>query len=165
MLLWIAVPCFVYLYHFSCWIFKGWGQPILFIPFFFLYLLLVELWPEHLLHHGCSNVLALLLPNRRISLGAPFSFSLDSRPMWFSVYGKNSSQFLLWDGQGTDSPLVQWMSDSVRHWLARHDTARQDLGQHWICSKLLSLITPSRGAFLFFISISQTHHIGSATHS
>lgn len=76
-LLWIAVPCFVYLYHFYCWIFKGWGQPVLFIPFFSLYLLQVELCPEQLLHHGCSNVLALLLPNITISLGAPFSFSLN----------------------------------------------------------------------------------------
>lgn len=59
--------------------------------------------------------------------GSPFLFT------WFKAY---VIPFLWkellpitpvgWSGH-SDSPLVQWMSDSVRPKLVRHDTARQDL--------------------------------------
>ena len=165
MLLWIAVRCFVYLYHFSCWIFKGWGQPVLFIPFFSLYLLQVELCPEQLLHDGCSNVLALLLPNITMSLGAPFSFHL--------IQGLCDSLFMERTPPNSSCGMVRplWFPfGSVNEWLGETQTSqtwhcKAGLGQHCICSKLLTLIAPSRGAFLFFISISKTYHIGSAAHS
>lgn len=102
------------------------------IPFFFLHHLQVELCPEQLLHYGCSNVLAYDLTGcyqvqHNVIRGSLSLFT------WLEAY----CDFLFmeefvpitpvgWPGP-SDSPLVQWLSDPVRHWPVRHSSARQEL--------------------------------------
>ena len=170
MLLWIAVPCFVCLYDFSYWIFKGRGQPVLL--FLFNSILLPSPPSSRTLPRAVTSLWLLkhvglwsnwLLPSAtQCHQGLPFPFHLAWGLLWFSLYGRILPNYSC----GVARPLP-FPFGSVTEWPSETLTwqCKTGLGQHWVCSKRLSLIAPSRGTYLFFISISKTYSIGSATHS
>lgn len=130
MLLWIAVPCFVCLYDFSYWIFKGRGQPVLL--FLFNSILLPSPPSSRTLPRAVISLWLLkrvglwsnwLLPSKtQCHQGLPFPLhSTWGLPTVISSLWKNSSQLLLWGGQAPPIPL--WFSDWVTQW----DTDQSDM--------------------------------------